>query len=209
MKPIRVAIFASGTGSNAEALMKKMNENGLQQLGKIEFVLSDRKGALVLEKAAQHDVKFYLVEKPVDRASQENEILKLIDLHHIDWVFLAGYMRIISGDFLKAMANRHQGKFQVVNIHPSLLPDYPGANSLERAYEDKVNESGVTLHYVDEGMDTGPLIAQEKVQIHAEDSFSDFKSRIHALEHKMYTKFLEQIVRGEIPTNYFEEVKSC
>jgi phosphoribosylglycinamide formyltransferase-1 len=209
MKPPRVAIFASGTGSNAEALMKKMKEHELQQLGKIEFVLSDRKGALVLEKAAQHDVKSYLVEKTVDRASHEKEILKLIELHRIDWVFLAGYMRIISADFLKSMALRHQGNFQVVNIHPSLLPAYPGSKSLERAFEDKVSESGVTLHYVDEGMDTGPHIAQEKVQIHAEDSFSDFKSRMHALEHKMYTKFLEQIVRGEIPTNYFEEVISC
>jgi phosphoribosylglycinamide formyltransferase-1 len=115
-------------------------------------------------------------------------------------------MKIISAQFLKDLAERHQGKAQVVNIHPSLLPQFPGAKALERAFEERVSESGVTVHYVEQGMDTGPLIAQQKISIHEGMSFSDFKSQMHALEHQMFTKFLEQIVSGEIPTNYFEEV---
>lgn len=206
MKSLRVAIFASGTGSNAEALIKKMKLLQSQNGGRIEFVLSDRKGAPVLEKAAQHEVQTYLVERTVDRASHEQEILKLIDLHRIDWILLAGFMRIISADFLKALAHRHQGRAQVVNIHPSLLPAYPGTQSIERAFADKVSECGVTIHYVDEGMDTGPILAQEKVQLLPTDSLETFKNKMHQLEHQMYTNLLEQIVSGVIPTNFFEEV---
>lgn len=203
MRTIRVAIFASGAGTNAEALIKK-----IKQLpgGKIEFVLSDRKQAPVLEKASLYDVPSYLIEKTADRGLHEKEILKLIDQHRIDWILLAGYMNLISADFLRALGQRHQGQSQVVNVHPSLLPAYKGAKAMDRAYADQVSESGVTIHLVDEGMDTGPVLMQQKIPIEKGISFDAFKAQIHELEHKMYTELLEQIVVGKIPTHFFEEV---
>jgi phosphoribosylglycinamide formyltransferase-1 len=206
MKNLRIAIFASGAGSNAIALIKKMKE---LSSGKIEFLLSDRNEALVLEKAMHEGIQTYLVEKKTDTASHELEILRLIDKHQVDWILLAGYMRLISSEFLKSLALRHQGQVQLVNIHPSLLPAYPGAKAIERAFADKVPESGVTIHFVDKGMDTGEILAQEKVQILHNESFQEFKSKIHNLEHQMYTQLLEKIVSGKIPTNYFEEVIEC
>ena len=206
MKNLRIAIFASGAGSNAMALIQKMKE---LSSGKIEFLLSDRNEALVLERAMHEGIQTYLVEKQTDTAAHELEILRLIDKHQVDWILLAGYMRLISSEFLKSLALRHQGKVQLVNIHPSLLPAYPGAKAMERAFADKVPESGVTIHFVDKGMDTGEILAQEKVQILHNESFQEFKSKIHNLEHQMYTQLLEKIVSGKIPTNYFEEVIEC
>ncbi|HEX7675132.1 MAG TPA: formyltransferase family protein [Bdellovibrio sp.] len=205
MRKPRIAIFASGTGSNAESLIVKMKALG----GKIEFVLSDRSDAGVLEKAMRQGVTTYLVEKTAERIDHENEILKLVDRHKIDWVLLAGYMRLISGHLLEELSLRHQGQTQIVNVHPSLLPQYPGAKALERAFADQVSESGVTLHLVDEGMDTGLVLSQQKLTLHQFEAFSDFKMRMHALEHAMYGELLENIVLGKIPTQTYKESAPC
>ncbi|WP_413561134.1 phosphoribosylglycinamide formyltransferase [Bdellovibrio sp. HCB209] len=202
---LRIAIFASGTGSNAQALIEKMQSLG----GQIEFVLTDKPHAGVLERAQALATMSYVVEKKTDRAAHEQEILKLVDEHQIDWILLAGYMRLLSANFLKALADRHEGRAQVVNIHPSLLPDYPGAGSLEKAFADKVEFSGVTLHLVDEGMDTGPIIQQLPLALKEFTSFADFKAGMHRLEHQIYTEFLEKIIVGQIPTNYFKETAEC
>jgi phosphoribosylglycinamide formyltransferase-1 len=201
MNSVRVAIFASGTGSNAEALIKKMQLMGRS----VEFVFSDQAAAGVLTKAHALNTKTYVIEKNQDRKQHEQEVLKLLLQHQIDWVLLAGYMRLLSADFLKSLADRHGGHAQVVNIHPSLLPAYPGKDSLERAYADKVEQSGVTLHLVDEGMDTGTILKQVAVPLKGFNAFGDFKTDIHRLEHKIYTEFLEQIVKGEIATHSFKE----
>ncbi|QLY27356.1 phosphoribosylglycinamide formyltransferase [Bdellovibrio sp. KM01] len=205
MKSVRVAIFASGTGSNAEALIKKMQSLG----GSIEFVLSDKPTAGVLAKAHALDTKTYVIEKFQDRAHHEQEVLKLLVQHRIDWVLLAGYMRLLSADFLQSLADRHNGHPQVVNIHPSLLPAYPGKDSLERAFADKVEQSGVTLHLVDEGMDTGAVLKQVAQSLKGFNAFNDFKASIHRLEHQIYTEFLEQIVTGQIATQFFKETIEC
>ena len=206
MMPIRFAIFASGTGSNAEALMKHMSAF---PEGRIEFVLSDQRDAAVLSKALKHGVPSYLLEKVSDRTTHEQEILKILDRHQVDWILLAGYMRLLSAKFLKEVGARHNGLAQVVNIHPSLLPQYPGANSLERAFNDKVLESGVTLHLVDEGMDTGPIIQQTALQLHSAESLADFKSRMHVLEHQVYCDFVTNVLHRKVPTQFYKEVIEC
>lgn len=205
MKSVRVAIFASGTGSNAEALIKKMQSLG----GAVEFVLTDKPAAGVLAKAHALNTKTYVVEKTQDRTHHEQEVLKILVQHQIDWVLLAGYMRLLSADFLQFLADRHNGHSQVVNIHPSLLPAYPGKDSLERAFADKVPESGVTLHLVDEGMDTGMILKQVALPLKGLNAFNDFKGSIHRLEHQIYTEFLEQIVTGHIATHSFKETIEC
>ncbi len=205
MKPVRVAIFASGTGSNAEALIKKMQSLG----GTIEFVFTDKPAAGVLAKAQALNTKTYVIEKSQDRQQHEQEILQLLVKHEVDWVLLAGYMRLLSAEFLQSLADRHHGHAQVVNIHPSLLPAYPGKDSLERAFADKVEQSGVTLHLVDEGMDTGAILKQAALSLKGFHAFGDFKAHIHRLEHQVYTEFLEQIVQGQIATHSFKEIIEC
>ncbi|UYL08438.1 phosphoribosylglycinamide formyltransferase [Bdellovibrio sp. SKB1291214] len=205
IKTPRVAIFASGAGSNAEALIKKMHSLG----GQVEFVFSDKTEAGVLAKAQSLNTRRYVIKKKADRLQHEQEVLKLIDQHQIDWILLAGYMRLLSPSFLKSLAERHEGRAQVVNIHPSLLPAYPGAHSLERAFADQVSESGVTLHLVDEGMDAGPVLKQAAISLKEFTAFADFKASVHRLEHQIYTEFLEKIVLGEIPTHYFKETVKC
>lgn len=202
MKPVKVAIFASGTGSNAMALIQKSKT--LSQL-EISFVLSDKAAAPVLAKAENEGVRTYLIEKKQDKATHEAEILKLLKEHKVDWILLAGYMRLISADFLAKFASWHQGKSQIVNIHPSLLPAYPGVDSIARAHQDKVSHTGITIHFVDEGMDTGAVIRQEQLAINADESLSELGTRMHQLEHRIYTDFLESLSTGKPSTVYFEE----
>ncbi|QDK38835.1 phosphoribosylglycinamide formyltransferase [Bdellovibrio sp. NC01] len=205
MKYPRIAVFASGTGSNAESLMKKMKDLGCE----IEFVFSDKRDVGVLEKALRLGVKTYLVEKTSDRATHEEEVLKLVHRHRIDWIFLAGYMRLISASFLQTLQSHHQGATQIVNIHPSLLPAYPGSQAMERAFADQVPHSGITVHFVDEGMDTGKIIMQEQVALQKFESFSDFKMKMHSVEHRLYGQFLENVVTGKIPTLSYKETVEC
>ncbi|MNK06215.1 Phosphoribosylglycinamide formyltransferase [compost metagenome] len=202
MKPVRVAIFASGTGSNAMALIQKSRSlKGLE----IGFVLSDKTTAPVLAKAQASGVRTYLVEKKTDRAAHEHQVLGLLKEHHIDWVLLAGYMRLLSSDFLKTFSAWHGGASQVVNIHPSLLPAYPGVDSIARAFNDGVSESGVTLHLVDEGMDTGTVLNQGALPLMAGETLDRWALKIHDLEHRMYTEFLESLALKQRSTSYFEE----
>lgn len=206
MRPLRVAIFASGTGSNAMALINKAKSFSAQQV-EISFVLADKVGAPVLGKASSAGARTYLVEKKKDRATHEQEILALLREHRIDWILLAGYMRLLSPSFLQQLSKWHHGAAQVVNIHPSLLPAYPGVDSIAQAYKDRVKKGGVTIHLVDEGMDTGTILMQESISLEDAESLESWAQRIHELEHHMYTSFLEVLVSGQRQTCYFEENK--
>jgi phosphoribosylglycinamide formyltransferase-1 len=190
MSLVKVAIFASGTGSNAQALMKKAQE--LPHV-EISFVLSDKAEAMVLEKARALNVKTFVVEKTGSKSSHEESILQLLKEHRIEWIFLAGYMRLLSADFLKTFASWQRGRLQVVNIHPSLLPAYPGVNSIERAFNDHVDKTGVTLHLVDEGVDTGPILKQSEVKLMSNETLDSLATKIHATEHRLYTEFLAEL----------------
>lgn len=198
---MRIAIFASGSGSNAEALIKKAQE--LSDKVSVEFVLTDRKDAFVLQRAQNHQVRSLIVERTTTRDAHEATILQHIDEHRIDWILLAGYMRLISAPFLHALRERHQGASQVLNIHPSLLPAYPGMDSIERAHKDQVSESGVTIHQVDEGMDTGPIMMQKSLPLLAGEGLADFKMRVHQLEHSLYTQVLTDIAFSKIATQRY------
>ncbi|WII73220.1 phosphoribosylglycinamide formyltransferase [Bdellovibrio sp. 22V] len=206
MRPLRVAIFASGTGSNALALIQKCQSFSEQKV-EVTFVLSDKKDAPVLKKAQDAGVQNFLVEKNTTKKEHENLKLNLLREFRIDWIFLAGYMRLLSSDFLHTFAQWHGGASQVVNIHPSLLPAYPGVDSIQRAFNDRVRESGVTLHLVDEGMDTGRILVQKVVPLNSAASLQSWSQEIHAAEHELYTGFLEKLYLGHIPSVHFEENK--
>lgn len=196
--------MASGSGSNAENLLAYANETGLYS---VECVITDQPGAGVISRCEKYEVDCFVVpfEKlsPAEllqeaKSRQEQKIMALLNERKVEWVFLAGYMRILSAKFIKQFSLRDKVKSKIINIHPALLPDFPGANAYEQAWEAGVQVSGVTVHHVDEGIDTGDIIAQERFERIDTDDFSSFKNRGMNLEYKLYKKAVEKLFQDNL-----------
>lgn len=184
------AVFASGNGSNAENIIRFAQARS--EKISIPLVICNQPGAGVIERAKNLGVPcFVLPCTKATKAEQERAILDILAAHNVSWVFLAGYMQILSAPFLSHFPSR------VVNIHPSLLPAFPGRDSYRRAYDAGVKTSGVTLHFVDEGVDTGPVITQKTFERIPDESFENFRARGLALEYEVYTDFLKELCHGE------------
>lgn len=188
MTKARLAILASGSGSNAESIMKWAQSSGLAE---VTCVISDKREARVHERAASLGVPSHFVKKKKMETREEYDqkiIMRLLD-YNPDWVVLAGYMKLLSPKFLCVF------KDKVVNIHPSLLPLFPGRDGYGEAYRAKVHESGCTVHFVDEGMDTGKIIAQRTFPLIPGESFEEFKARGLAIENQFYPEVLEKLLK--------------
>ncbi|CAI3502488.1 phosphoribosylglycinamide formyltransferase [Enterococcus cecorum] len=185
---MRVAILASGNGSNFEALAHQFQAGLLP--GELIFVFSDHHNAYVLERARRLNVRAFSfeVKEFENKAAYEKALLQLLQEQEIDLIVLAGYMRIIGQTLLSHYSNR------ILNIHPSLLPSFPGLYGIKDAYEYGVKVTGVTVHLVDDGVDTGPIIAQEPVMILPEDSLESLEEKIHQTEHRLYPKVLRDVL---------------
>lgn len=201
-QPIRVAIFASGNGSNALNLLKASLE--LKSQIQIPVLISDNPEAAILAKASQFPVQTLLIEKVDNRKSHEAEILTALKEHQIDWICLAGYMRLLSSDFVNIWKTLHGGAEQIVNIHPSRLPAYAGLEAVQRAFAAQEKEVGVTLHFVDAGMDTGSIISQKILPILENHTIKELLQDVHCLEHQMYREFLHKIAFKIIPTERYQ-----
>ncbi len=189
------AILASGNGTNAENIIRFAQQN--PDKIKIPVIICDQPGAAVIERAKKLNVPCIVIPgTKATRAEQEKKILETLAAHNIEWVFLAGFMRLISPEFLARFADPALGVNRVVNIHPSLLPQFPGVDSYRRAYDAGVPVAGVTLHFVDNGVDTGPIIQQRKFERAANEDFESFRSRGMALEYEVYTSFLKRLTSG-------------
>ncbi|MFA6237657.1 MAG: phosphoribosylglycinamide formyltransferase [Bacteriovorax sp.] len=186
MKKFRLAILASGSGSNAEALMKWAQTS---EYASVVCVGCNKKEAMVLQRADKFNVpKFTVLKKKNETKEQyDNRLSEKLDEYRPDWIILAGYMRLLSSEFLKHY------RYQVINIHPSLLPQFPGLDGYGDAFKAKVSESGCTIHYVDEGLDSGKIIAQEKIALIPGESFESFKARGLAVENAFYPEVLENL----------------
>ena len=185
---MRVAILASGNGSNFEALAHQFQAGLLP--GELIFVFSDHHNAYVLERARRLNVRAFSfeVKEFTNKIAYEEALLQLLQEQEIDLIVLAGYMRIIGQTLLSHYSNR------ILNIHPSLLPSFPGLHGIKDAYEYGVKVTGVTVHLVDDGVDTGPIIAQEPVLILPEDSLESLEEKIHQTEHRLYPKVLRDVL---------------
>jgi phosphoribosylglycinamide formyltransferase-1 len=185
---VSIAVFASGNGSNFQVLVEKSRTQKWPL--PISFLICDRPGAKVLERAKQLGVAALCVNPKefADKEAYERHLLDHLRRHGIAWIVLAGYMRLIGPTLLKAYPRR------IVNIHPSLLPAFPGKNAIERAFLHPVKVSGVTVHYVDEGVDTGPIIAQVPVEITEEDTLQSFTEKIHQAEHHLYPEVIRKLI---------------
>lgn len=187
---IKIAIFASGTGSNFEALLTAIDEGRLQ--AKATLLVCDKTGAPVIEKAKARAIPTFVFTPKAygSKAQYEEAILNALKDHHVDWVILAGYMRLIGPVLLAAYEGR------IINIHPSLLPKYKGKDAIERAFSAGEKEIGVSIHYVDAGMDTGEVITQEAIPLTGKETLPEVKAKIHQVEHRLYPKTLECLFKN-------------
>lgn len=176
----KIAVFASGNGSNFQVIAEQFP---------LEFVFSDHRDAYVLERAEKLGVTAHAFElKEFDsKVDYEKAIVALLEKYDIDLVCLAGYMKIVGTTLLKAYEGR------IINIHPAYLPEFPGAHGIDDAWEAGVDQSGVTIHWVDSGVDTGTVIKQVRVPRLAGDTIESFEARIHENEYKLYPEVLESL----------------
>lgn len=183
----KIAVFASGNGSNFQSIMDEIQAGRLQ--AEISLLVCDNPGAYVLERAKIAGVPVFVFNPKEYRikADYEREITLKLIAYHIDFVVLAGYMRLIGPTLLEEFEGR------MVNIHPSLLPDFPGKDAIGQALAAKVEVSGVTIHYVDNGMDTGPIIAQKKVALDENETRESLEEKIHMVEHWLYPSILQML----------------
>lgn len=183
-----IAVFASGFGSNFEAIIEAANNGTLH--ANIALLVVDKPACYAVERAHNHNIPVFAFN-PKDYDSKEayeKEIVKQLQAYQIDLIALAGYMRLVGSILLDNYAHR------IINIHPALLPSFPGTHSIEKAYNHGVKVFGITIHYVDAGMDTGPIIDQESFKKKEGESLDEVETRIHQLEHQLYPKVLEELI---------------
>ncbi|WP_280770361.1 phosphoribosylglycinamide formyltransferase [Salipaludibacillus daqingensis] len=181
---VKIAVFASGSGSNFQSIMDSDID------ATVELLVCDKPGAYVEKRAEKHrvDVFSFTAKDYSSKALFEQEILKELQRRDIELLVLAGYMRLVGPTLLREFQGR------IINIHPSLLPAFPGLDAIGQAFEANVKVSGVTIHFVDDGMDTGPIIAQEPVRIEETDTKEDVQRKIQAVEHILYPKTIQNVI---------------
>jgi phosphoribosylglycinamide formyltransferase-1 len=180
-----LAVFASGSGTNFEALAKALaaTRHGLVCL------IVDKKDAFALRRAERLGIPAYIVSyKGKSREDAEEEMLAILCAHGADYIALAGFMRLLGPRLIDAYPSR------IVNIHPALLPKYPGTHGIEESYRSGDRELGITIHYVDYGLDSGPPIRQQSFTRGGAESIEEIESRIHELEHHWYPRVMIDIL---------------
>ena len=190
----RIGVLGSGQGSNFVAIADAITRGEVP--AEVALVLSDVEGARLLQHARDRGLpaEFFAPGKFRTKLDEESERVCIAKLQEarVDLVVLAGFMRILKGDFLRAFQNR------VVNIHPSLLPAFPGLEAWKQALDYGVKVAGCTVHFVDQGVDSGPIIAQKTVPVLAGDSAETLHARIQDAERKIYPAVIAGFARGEI-----------
>lgn len=188
----KIAILASGRGSNLQAIIDAMESGRLN--ARISFVLSDVENSMALQRACRHGLEAIHLDpgRYSQRENFERALLELLEEKQVELVCLAGFMRILTPFFLR------QFKGKVMNIHPSLLPAFPGLQTQRKALEYGVQFSGCTVHFVDEGVDTGPIIVQAVVPVLVKDTEESLSARILAMEHQIYPQAIQWYAEGRL-----------
>ncbi|MFE1245798.1 phosphoribosylglycinamide formyltransferase [Fictibacillus sp. NPDC058756] len=187
----RIAVFASGSGSNFQAIADAV-ENGTLK-AEIQLLICDKPGAKVIERARKLNIPIFtfVPNTFASKAHFEKEIVNELEGHSVEFIVLAGYMRLIGNVLLDAFEGR------IVNIHPSFLPAFPGKDAVGQALEANVAETGVTVHYVDSGMDTGPIIEQVKIPVLPGDTRETLQQRIQKAEHQLYPAIINKLLQKD------------
>lgn len=190
----RVAVLASGHGSNLQAIIDRLHRRAVQPRIDVALVVSDFQGARALERARAAGIPAVVIP-PEEYVTREDHDLALAAAIHesgADLVVLAGYMRVVTPAFVRAFPGR------IINLHPALLPAFPGTTSISDALRHGVKVTGVTVHFVDEGIDTGPIIAQEPVRVEEGDTVDSLAARIHAVEHDLLPATIRLLAAGRV-----------
>ena len=187
----RIGVLLSGRGSNFEALADSVAAGRLPG-AEIAVVVSNREGAPGIAKAKERGIAARVIpSKGLEREVYDRQVVAVLHEHKVDLVCLAGYMRLLSPFFVAAFPNR------ILNIHPSLLPSFPGLESQRQALEYGVKFAGCTVHFVDENLDAGPIVLQAAVPVRDDDSEETLASRILVEEHRIYTEAVRIVLEGK------------
>ncbi|MBI4611597.1 MAG: phosphoribosylglycinamide formyltransferase [Candidatus Rokubacteria bacterium] len=191
-EPLRIAVLASGRGSNLQAIIDAIEARRLE--ASLAVVISDRPDAQALERARRHGVKAVFVDPKgyPDRQAFERALIAMLDEHQVELVCLAGFMRVLTPTFVTAYRHR------IMNIHPALLPAFPGLHAQRQALEHGVKVAGATVHFVDEGVDTGPIILQAAVPVEEDDTVETLSARILEQEHRIYPRAIQLFAEGRL-----------
>lgn len=189
---MNIAVFCSGSGTNLQAIIDVVKGKGIN--AEIRLVVSDNPDAYALVRARNANIKTYVVERKNFKTKQEfeAEIIKNLEKEDIQLICLAGYMRMLSPDFIKKYRNR------ILNVHPALLPSFKGTHGIKDALEYGVKITGPTVHFVDEGMDSGPIVLQAALEVRDDDTEESLLERVHKLEHKLYPEAIRLFVEGRL-----------
>lgn len=191
----KLAILVSGNGSNLQSIIDSINIGEIN--ANISLVISNIETAYALTRAKKENLNsaFLNHKNFSSRESFDQALSELLTKHEVDLIVLAGFMRILSNSFIEKF-NR-----KIINIHPSLLPKYPGLNTHEKVINNKDKFHGVTIHLVDEGLDSGPIIAQARFVATKYKDIDGLITKVHSIEHKLYPMIIKMIVEGEINLN--------
>ncbi len=189
---INLGVLISGRGSNLQAIIDAAE--GGETHSHVVVVISNDPGAYGLERAKKHGIAAVVIDNRTfpDKNTYELEIVKVLRQHKVDLVCLAGYMRIVG----KVLLSHFAGK--MINIHPALLPSFPGLHGQKQALDYGVKLTGVTVHFVDEGCDTGPIILQAAVPVKDDDSEESLSARVLEQEHKLYPQAIRLFAEGKL-----------
>ena len=200
MKNFKVAVLISGNGSNLQSLIDNFKKESLID---IKCVISNKENAFGLERATKANIDNFFVDHTKFKTREEfdQELIKILEEYDPDLIVLAGFMRILSELFV----DKYIGK--LINIHPSLLPKYPGLETHKKVIENKDSHHGVTIHYVDKTLDGGPICAQSQMEVKT-DNIKDLKNQIHQIEHKMYPLVIKQIAEGKLEFKEGEVIRT-
>ena len=188
----RFAVFVSGSGTNLQAIIDKVKEGYIP--GEIALVVSDNKDAYALERARRAGIPTFCFD-PKDyesREEYEKVIIEELEKRGVEFIVLAGFMRVLTPFFVRRYKNR------ILNIHPALLPSFPGTHGVRDALNYGVKVTGVTVHFVDEGVDTGPIILQEAEKVRDDDTEESLHQRLHEIEHRLYPLAIKLFIEGKL-----------
>jgi phosphoribosylglycinamide formyltransferase 1 len=187
----RIGVLLSGRGSNFVALAESVAAGRIPD-AEIAIVLSNREGAPGVEKAKERGIATQVIpSKGLEREAYDRQVVAVLNERNVDLICLAGYMRLLSPYFVSAFPNR------ILNIHPSLLPSFPGLESQRQALEYGVKFAGCTVHFVDENLDAGPIVLQAAIPVGDEDTEATLSERILSEEHRIYSEAVNIVLDGK------------
>jgi phosphoribosylglycinamide formyltransferase-1 len=189
----RLGVLISGSGTNLQSIIDNIEEGYINN-AEISVVISNKETAFGLKRAEKHNIPTAVVSHKEYKTREEFEkkIIDILEEYNIDYVILAGFMRVLSNFFITYYKNR------ILNIHPALLPSFPGVDAQKQAFDYGVRFSGCTVHFVDTGVDTGPIILQAVVPVLPDDTEETLKKRILAQEHKIYPYAIKLLVEDKL-----------